>query len=162
VQDGRELAFSTSRIWLFRSLPRSKPIDFRKNITAASDSEVTKTTYPDIVSDLSPTNTVTFSVSCGKNKDKDKVTTYSVRKTYWNQEFVIKHEAKHVTDWVDFYRKELAKSESEVQAHSIPESEATTAAGAVCKGKQGVDGVHGQRLRKAVCCFQSQKGEPRL
>jgi hypothetical protein len=134
-----------------------QPIDFRKNITAASDSEVTKTTYPDIVSDLSPTNTVTFSVSCGKNKDKDKVTTYSVRKTYWNQEFVIKHEAKHVTDWVDFYRKELAKSESEVQAHSIPESEATTAAGAVAKANKELTEFMANAYGRLCAAFNPKK-----
>jgi hypothetical protein len=33
-------------------------------------------TYSEIVKDLSPTTTVIFSVSCGKRKDKDKVTTY--------------------------------------------------------------------------------------
>src|SRR5262249_25008617 len=79
---------------------------FRKNIGSAADSEVTKDSYPTIVSVLSPTTKATFSVSCGSRKDKDKVTTYSTRKTYWNHQFVIDHEAFHRKDWVDKYKKE--------------------------------------------------------
>jgi hypothetical protein len=110
-----------------------QPTDFRKDIGSASSTEVTKASYADIISDLAPTNTVTFSVTCGNNKDKDKVTTYSTRKTYWNQQFVTDHEAFHRKDWVDMYKKELAKAETDVQAHSIPEADAKDAAAAVAK-----------------------------
>lgn len=112
-----------------------QPVTFRRNIAAATDAEVTKTTYPDIVSDLSPTATVTFSISCGHTRETDTVTTYSRRNAYWNHQFVIDHEAFHVKDWVDLYKKELVKSENEVQAHSIPETDATDAAGAVAKAR---------------------------
>jgi Domain of unknown function (DUF4157) len=106
---------------------------FRKNIDSASAAEVTKDSYRDIVRDLSPTRTATFSVSCGRKTDKDTVKTYSTRKDYWNQQFVIDHEAFHRKDWVDMYRKELVKAESDVSAHSIPESDAKDAAAAVAK-----------------------------
>jgi hypothetical protein len=106
---------------------------FRKNIDNASAAEVTKESFADIVHDLSPTTSATFSVSCGNKKDKDKVKTYSIRKTYWNQQFVIDHEAFHRKDWVDMYRTELVKAESDVWAHSIPENVAKDAAGAVAK-----------------------------
>ena len=69
-----------------------QPITHRINIPTAADSNVTKTSYPKIVSDLSPTTTGTFSVSCGGKSFKDKVTTYSPRAEYWNQQFVIDHE----------------------------------------------------------------------
>ena len=46
---------------------------FRINVPNASDAVVTKEFYPDIVKDLRPTATVTFSISCGGNKFKDKV-----------------------------------------------------------------------------------------
>jgi hypothetical protein len=65
---------------------------FRINVPNASDPVVTKESYPDIVKDLSPTAAATFSISCGGNKFKDKVTTYSRRKTYWNYAFVVDHE----------------------------------------------------------------------
>ncbi|MDW7725689.1 MAG: DUF4157 domain-containing protein [Candidatus Methanoperedens sp.] len=106
---------------------------FRKNVGAASDSVVTKKDYPAIVHDLSPTRTGTFSVSCGGKSFKDKVTTYSIRKTYWNHKFVIDHEAFHRKDWTDMYRKELVKAESNVWAHSLPASEAKDASAAVAK-----------------------------
>jgi hypothetical protein len=108
-------------------------VTFRKNISAATDAEVTQTTYPDIVRDLSPTRTVTFSVSCGGKSFSDTVTTYSTRKTYWNHQFVVDHEAYHRKDWVDMYKKELTKAETDIWAHSIPESEAKDAAGAIAK-----------------------------
>jgi hypothetical protein len=77
-----------------------QPESFRINIGSASDAKVTKDSYSEIVKDLSPTTTVIFSVSCGKRKDKDKVTTYSPRKTYWNRELVVNHEAFHRKTWV--------------------------------------------------------------
>ena len=110
-----------------------QPVTFRKNIDSSSAAEVTKDSYTDIVRDLSPTRTATFSVSCGHKKDKDKVKTYSVRKTHWNQQFVINHEAFHRKDWVDMYKKELVKAENDVSAHSIPEGDAKDAASAVAK-----------------------------
>jgi hypothetical protein len=106
---------------------------FRKNIDNASAAEVAKESFADIVRDLSPTMSATFSVSCGNKKDKDKVKTYSIRKTYWNQQFVIDHEAFHRKDWVDMYRKELIKAENDVWAHSIPENVAKDAAGALAR-----------------------------
>jgi hypothetical protein len=110
-----------------------QPESFRTNIGSASGTKVTKDTYSEIVKDLSPTTTVTFSVSCGKRKDKDKVTTYSPRKTYWNHQLVVEHEAFHRETWVTMYSKELSKAESEVAAYSIPEADAKDASAAVAK-----------------------------
>jgi hypothetical protein len=110
-----------------------QPITHRINIPSAADSNVTKTSYPKIVPDLSPTTKGTFSVSCGGKSFKDKVTTYSPRAEYWNQQFVIDHEAFHRKDWTDMYRTELAKAESDIWAHSLPANEAKDAAGAVAK-----------------------------
>jgi hypothetical protein len=106
---------------------------FRTNVGAASDSVVTKESYLDIVRDLSPTKTATFSVSCGGKSFEDKVTAYSKRKTYWNHQFVIDHEAFHRKDWTDMYRTELVKAESDVWAHSLPASEAADTATAIAK-----------------------------
>jgi hypothetical protein len=108
-------------------------ITHRINIPTAADSNVTKTSYPKIVSDLSPTTTGTFSVSCGGKSFKDKVTTYSPRAEYWNQQFVIDHEAFHRKDWTDKYRTELVKAESDIWAHTIPATDAKDAAAAVAK-----------------------------
>lgn len=140
---GADFKFSACKVgatWRFQLDALVVPIaskvqaaTFRKNIGSASDAEVTKESFPDIVRDLSPTRTVTFSVSCAGKSFKDKVTTYSPRKTYWNQELVIKHEAFHRTNWVEMYKQELVKAESDVWAHSIPESDAKDAAGAVAK-----------------------------
>jgi hypothetical protein len=112
---------------------RVQPETFRINVPKASDAIVTKTSYPDIVKDLSPTATGTFSISCGGNKFKDKVTKYSRRKQYWNHQFVVDHEAFHRKDWMETYRKELVNAESNVWAHSLPEREASDAVGAVAK-----------------------------
>ena len=110
-----------------------QPVTFRKNIVSASDAEVTKDSYTDIVRDLNPKRKVTFTSTCSGRSFEDKVTTYSRRETYWNHQFVVDHETFHRKDWVDMYKKELTKAESEVWAHSIPESEATNAAQAVTK-----------------------------
>jgi hypothetical protein len=112
---------------------RVQPETFRINVPSASDAVVTKTSYPDIVKDLSPTATATFSISCGGNKFKDKVTTYSRRKTYWNYKFVVDHEAFHRKNWMDMYRKELVNAESNLWAHSLPASGASDAADAIAK-----------------------------
>src|SRR5262245_63475539 len=63
-------------------------------------------------------------------READRVTE---QVTYWNQQFVIDHEAFHRKDWVDMYKKELVKAESDVSAHSIPESDARDGASAVAK-----------------------------
>jgi hypothetical protein len=112
---------------------RVQPETFRINVPNASDPVVTKTSYPDIVKDLSPTAVATFPISCGGNKFDDKVTTYSRRKTYWNYQFVVDHEAFHRKDWMETYRKELVNAESNIWAHSLPESEASDGAGAIQK-----------------------------
>jgi hypothetical protein len=106
---------------------------FRINVPKASDAVVTKDSYPDIVKDLRPTATGTFSISCGGNKFKDKVTTYSRRETYWNFQFVVDHEKSHRDRWMKMYQTELISAESKVWAHSLPESEAANAAGAIAK-----------------------------
>jgi len=106
---------------------------FRINVPNAADSVVTKESYPDIVKDLSPTATVTFSISCGGNKFKDKVTTYSRREKYWNYQIVVDHEKSHRERWMKMYRAELISAESNIWAHSLPASEAANAAGAIAK-----------------------------
>src|SRR5581483_5237031 len=110
-----------------------QPVSFRKNVTAATDTVVDKTTYSDIVEDLSPTRTGTFTSSCGGKTNKDKVTTYSRRKEYWNQQFVIDHEAFHRKDWVSMYKTELTKAESDVWGYSLAEADAADATAAVAK-----------------------------
>jgi hypothetical protein len=140
---GADFSFSACKVgetWRFQLSGLVVPIaskvqdvTFRKNVESAGSSEVTKTTYPDVVSDLSPTTTATFSVSCGNKKDKDKVMTYSPRKTYWKQQFVIDHEAFHRKNWVEMYKKELIKAESDIGAYSIPAADAKNAAAAVAK-----------------------------
>jgi hypothetical protein len=106
---------------------------FRTNVPNASDSVVTKESYPDIVKDLSPTATATFSISCGGNKFKDKVKTYSRREKYWNYQIVVDHEKSHRERWMKMYRAELISAESNIWAHSLPASEAANAAGAIAK-----------------------------
>jgi len=140
---GADFSFTACKVgntWRFQLKDLVVPIaskvqdvTFRKNIDNAAAAEVTKGSYTDIVRDLSPTRKVTFSVSCGNKKDKDTVKTYSTREEYWKQQFVIDHEAFHRKDWVDMYKKELIKAESDVNAHSIPEGEAKDAAAAVAK-----------------------------
>ena len=111
---------------------------FRTNVADASDAIVTKATYQDIVADLSPTRKGTFPVACGADKFKDKVTTYSKRDTYWNQQLVIDHEAFHRKNWVEMYRTELATAESDIWAHTLPASEAANAAAAVAKANSAL------------------------
>jgi len=106
---------------------------FRINVPNASDAVVTKEFYPDIVKDLSATATVTFSISCGGNKFKDKVNTYSRREKYWNYQIVVDHEKSHRDRWMRMYRTELISAESKIWAHSLPASEAANAAGAIAK-----------------------------
>lgn len=134
-----------------------QPVDFRKNIPTAADPEVTKTSYPTIVSDLSPTSSVTFAVTCGVTRANDAVSTYSTRDTYWNHQFVIDHEGFHVTDWVDMYKKELVKSENEVQAHSIPESEAKDAASAVAKADSQLTNFMASAYGRVCAAFVPKK-----
>jgi hypothetical protein len=117
---------------------RVQPETFRTNVASASDSIVTKASYPDIVKDLSPTAAVAFSISCGGNKFEDKVTTYSRRKDYWNYQFVVDHEAFHRKNWLEMYRKELINAESNIWVHSIPASEASDAAGAIAKANDAL------------------------
>jgi hypothetical protein len=106
---------------------------FRINVPGSSDSAVTKESYSDIVKDLRPTTTVTFSISCGGNKFKDKVTTYSRREKYWNYQIVVDHEKAHRDRWMAMYRAELVSAESNIRAHSLPASEAVNPAGAIAK-----------------------------
>ncbi len=143
---GADFQFSACKVgttWRFKLDALVVPIGsrvqaatFRKNIVSASDSEVTKDSYPDIVRDLSPTKSGTFSVKCGGKKFKDKATTFSSRKTFWNHQFVIDHEAFHRKDWLDIYRPELIKAEGDVWTHSIPQSKAKDAAGAVAEANK--------------------------
>jgi hypothetical protein len=112
---------------------RVQPETFKINVPNASDPIVIKESYPDIVNDLRPTASGTFSISCGGNKFDDKVTTYSRRKKYWNYQFVVDHEASHRKHWMEMYRKELVNAESNIWAHSVPASEASDAVGAVAK-----------------------------
>ena len=112
---------------------RVQPATFRINVPNASDPVVTKESFPDIVKDLRPTATGTFSISCGGNKFKDKVTTYSRRETYWNYQIVVDHEKSHRERWMKMYQAELISAESKIWAHSLPASEAANAAGAIAK-----------------------------
>src|SRR5262245_20647916 len=112
---------------------RVQPETFRINVPNASDSVVTKESYPDIVKDLSPTATVTFPISCGGNKFKDKVKTYSRREKYWNYQIVVDHEKSHRERWMKMYRAELISAESNIWAQLLPASEAANAAGAIAK-----------------------------
>ena len=93
---------------------------FRINVPNASDAVVTKEFYPDIVKDLRPTATVTFSISCGGNKFKDKVNTYSRREKYWNYQIVVDHEKSHRDRWMRMYRTELVSAESNIWAIPCP------------------------------------------
>lgn len=140
---GADFKFSACKVgttWRFQLdalvipiVSKVQDVGFKKNVDSATNAEVTKTAYPTIVSDLSPTGAGTFSVSCGGNQAQDRVTTYSSRTAYWNQQFVIDHEAFHRKDWVDMYKKELTKAESDITGHSIPEADAPNAAAAVAK-----------------------------
>jgi len=116
-----------------------QPIDFKKNINTAADTDVTKDTYPDIVSDLSPTITGRFNVACGTHAYQDEVTSYSNRTKYWNQQFVIDHEAFHRKDWDDTYRAELVKAEKQIWAYNMPLGNAPTAEQAVAKARPDLE-----------------------
>jgi hypothetical protein len=100
---------------------------------------------------------VTFPVSCGGKGFKDKVTTYSTRKTYWNHQLVIDHEAFHRKDWVDMYRTELVKAESDVEAHSLPESEAANAAAAVAKADADLTKYMTDAYQRLCAAFAPKK-----
>ena len=130
---------------------------FRTNVGAASDSVVTKESYLDIVRDLSPTKTATFSVSCGGKSFEDKVTAYSKRKTYWNHQFVIDHEAFHRKDWTDMYRTELVKAESDVWAHSLPASEAADTAAAIAKADADLTKYMTSAYQRLCAAFAPKK-----
>ena len=117
---------------------RVQPETFRLNVPSAADPIVKKESYPDIVKDLSPTAAATFSVSCGGNKFEDKVTTYSRRKEYWNYQFVVEHEAFHRKNWIETYRKELIKAESNIWAHSVSASGVSDAAAAIAKANDAL------------------------
>lgn len=108
-------------------------VTFRKDVSAASDAIVTKDTYADIIKDLSPTHAHTFGVSCGGQDFRDRVTTYSRRNTYWNHQFVVDHEAFHRKNWIEMYRDELVKAESDIWAYTLPAADAADAAAAVRK-----------------------------
>lgn len=108
-------------------------VAFRKDVTDASDALVTKDTYKDIIRDLSPTHAHTFGVSCGGQDFEDRVTKYSRRKTYWNHQLVVEHEAFHRKNWIEMYRAELVKAESDVWKHTLPAADAANAAAAVAK-----------------------------
>src|SRR5262245_17106058 len=112
---------------------RVQPETFRINVPNALDAVVTKESYADIVKDLSPTATVTFPISCGGNKFKDKVKTYSRREKYWNYQIVVDHEKSHRERWMKMYRAELISAESNIWAQLLPASEAANAAGAIAK-----------------------------
>ena len=112
---------------------RVQPETFLTNVPNALNPIVKKESYPDIVKDLRPTVTGTFSISCGGNRFEDKVTTYSRRKTYWNYQFVVDHEAFHRRDWRETYRKELMNAENNSWAHSLPERGVSDAADAIAK-----------------------------
>src|SRR5262249_16886967 len=112
---------------------RVQPETFKINVPSASDSIVKKDSYTEIVKDLSPTASGTFSISCGGNKFKDKVTMYSRREKYWNYQIVVDHEKSHPERWMKMYRAELISAESNIWAHSLPASEAANAAGAIAK-----------------------------
>lgn len=164
---GADFSFSACKVgatWRFQLSALAVPVaskvqdvTFKTNIPSATDAAVTKTTYADIVRDLSPTTTGTFSVSCGGKSFKDTVTTYSTRKTYWNQQLVIEHEAFHRTDWVDKYKPELAKSESDVAAYSIPESEAKNATEAVAKANSVLTGYMASAYGRVCDSFTPKK-----
>ena len=113
-----------------------QPEDFRINIKSAESKDVDKDTYPTVIKDLSPTRKVTMSVSCAGNKFEDEVPTYSKRAKYWNQEFVIDHEAFHRKDWNDTYRAELISAEKKVWDFSLAQSEASTESEAVSKANK--------------------------
>lgn len=116
-----------------------RPIDYRININAANDPAVTASTYRAIIADLDPHRSGTFHPSCGGNRFDDPVTTYSRRREYWKQQFVIDHEAFHRTDWNDMYRPNLVAAETQVLAHAIPESQASSAADAISQTRSTLD-----------------------
>jgi len=116
-----------------------QPIDFRINVNAASDPVVTRDTYKDVIDDLRPNRKVKIPVACGGNRFTDQVTTYSKRDKYWNQQFVVDHEAFHRSDWDKMYRPELVQAEKEVWGHTIPASAATTARAAIERERRTLD-----------------------
>jgi hypothetical protein len=136
---------------------RVQDVTFRKDVGAASDSIVTKQSYPGIVRDLSPTRTQTFSLSCSGKQFEDKTTTSSRRKTFWKHQFVIDHEAFHRKNWVDMYRPELIKAESEVWAHSIPESEAKDTATAVSKANKDLTNYMTDAAQRVCSTYTPQQ-----
>ena len=133
---------------------------FRQNVASATDAIVTKTSYSDIVRDLTPTRTGTFSVSCGSESFKDKVTTYSRRKTYWNHQFVVDHEAFHRKNWIEMYRTELVKAESDIWAATLPAADAPDAAAAVAKANTTLT-KHMTDAYGRVCKAYGEKKESR-
>lgn len=117
-----------------------RPLDFRTNIENASDKAVTKTTFQSIIDDLRPDGKATFPISCGGNRFRDKVKTYSQRNTFWNHQFVVDHEAFHRKEWNSIYRPNLVEAEKAVWSHSIPGSSAKSAQEAVQKERAALDG----------------------
>ncbi len=167
---GADFRFSACKVsgaWRFQLdalvvpvVSKVQDIAFRKNINAATDAEVTQTTYKQIVRDLSPKRTVTATVSCGGQSFSDTITTYSPRRTYWNQQLVIEHEAFHRRNWIEMYKKELTKAESDIWAHSIPESEASNAAAAVAKADTVLT-KHMTDAYQRLCAAYAPKKESR-
>jgi hypothetical protein len=116
-----------------------QPADFRINVSNASDSIVTKDEVSKIIRDLSPDRTVTFHPSCGSDAFDDKVTTYSLRRKYWNAKLVENHEAFHRKDWEATYRAELAKAEERVWSHKIPLKDAANEEDALAKARKDLE-----------------------
>ena len=110
-----------------------QPIDFRINVSSANDKSVTKTSFQKVIKDLSPTRRVKMGVSCAGNKFVDEVSSYSLRKEFWNHQFVIDHEAFHQKDWDDTYRPNLVKAEKQIWGNSLPDTAAATASDAITK-----------------------------
>jgi pyrrolidone-carboxylate peptidase len=116
-----------------------QPQGFRTNVASASDTEVTHDKVPTILRDLRPNRKVTFRPGCGNDKYDDKVTTYSVRSTFWNRQFVERHEAFHRKNWEAMYRAELVKAEGKVRSHTVPEKDAADSSSAVAKARTDLD-----------------------
>jgi hypothetical protein len=134
-----------------------QPIDFRIDVPSATDQAVTKDSYPAIVKDLVPKKKVKFSVSCGGNNFEDEVASYSIRKTYWNRQIVVDHEAFHRTDWDDKYRAELVEAEKQVWAHTIPLADAATAADAIAKANTDLTDMMAQAYQRTCKTFTPKK-----
>jgi len=134
-----------------------QPDGFRTDVTSASDSVVTSTSYPDIIKDLQPKARVKFHPGCGATKYDDQVSTYSWRKTYWKRQLVVEHEGFHRTDWDAYYRPELIKAEQNVWAHSIPAPAAATATDAVATERKTLDGLMAAAYMPACSAYAPQE-----